>query len=79
MSKKSKSRHHEAAKRHDRQAREHDHAARVWLRRGDSVRAGFEQRAAKLERELGQLERDHAEHEAFKHTLAPRPAEQVIG
>ena len=70
VSKHRKSPHRDAAKRHARAAREHDAAARAWLERGDSVRTGFEQRAAKLERELAHLERDHAEHEARKPTRA---------
>jgi hypothetical protein len=74
MRKPSKSRHRDAVKLHARRAREHDDAAREWIRRGDSVRAGFEQRAARLERELAELERDHAEHVGRGHPAAPSAA-----
>jgi hypothetical protein len=71
VGKRRKSRHRDAAKRHERAARAHDTAAREWLKRGDSVRAGYEQRAAKLERELAALEREHADHEARKAARVP--------
>ena len=76
MAKQSRSRHQDAAKRHERQARAHELAAKDWLQRGDSVSAGLEQRAAKLERELAQLKRDQAAHEARSQSLIPVGAGQ---
>jgi hypothetical protein len=53
--------HHEhAARTHEAAADRHDAAARHWIKLGDEERAELERRAARIEGELVELERDMA-------------------
>lgn len=64
--------HAAAARRHDAAADGHVRSAVFWMEAGDEERAGLHTRAADLERQLAELERDWARLVARDEGARPR-------